>query len=107
MKYHNSREKPSQADYNIDYNNAQSIKNLEEIYIFENKGDQIIVTIKTCLEGMQNTNIELLYNDIYQNSITIEYISKTLIEKEHEKLNEKLKKDNELKQEEKKEINKL
>lgn len=107
LKYHNSREKPSQADYNIDYNNAQSIKNLEEIYIFENKGDQIIVTIKTCLEGMQNTNIELLYNDIYQNSITIEYISKTLIEKEHEKLNEKLKKDNELKQEEKKEINKL
>lgn len=107
LKYHNSREKPSQADYNIDYNNAQSIKNLEEVYIFENKGDKIIVTIKTCLEGIQNTNIELLYNDIYQNSITIEYVSKTLIEKEYEKLNEKLKKDNELKQEEKKEINKL
>lgn len=107
LKYHNQREKPSQADYNIDYNNAEAIKNLEEIYIFENKGDQILVTIRTCIKGINNSNPELLFNEIYQDSITIEYISKTVIEKVKEKDNEALRKFNNSKEQEKKEMNKL
>lgn len=107
LKYHNNRKEISQADYNIDYSNAHAIKNLKETYSFENKGDQIIVTIQTCLDGMQNSNAELLLIDIYQNSITIEHVSKTLIEKEKAKELEKEKKNNEIMQQEKREINKL
>lgn len=90
LGYHNRRTNRSQADYNIDDRNAQSIKNQKETFLFENKGDKIIVTVKTSLKGDKNTNMELLNNDVYQNSVSIEYISKKVVEQEEKAEQEKL-----------------
>ena len=107
LGYHNRRKQPSQAAYNTDVNNAQAIKNFMGTLVLENKGDQIIVTVKQCLEGKGNSNVELYVNDIYQNSLTIEYISKELLKKQNKVANDKLKKESEKKKKENEEMNAL
>jgi hypothetical protein len=100
FNYHNRRDNPSQAAYDKDVKHAEAIKNLKSVFIFDNKGDNIVVTVKTCLEGKGNTTIELLYDDlilgesmIYQNSLTIEYKSRNLVELENQNRDIQLRKE--------------
>lgn len=94
LKYHEMRDSPSQADYDADVRNAHAIQNLKSVFIFDNKGDNIIVTVKACIEGNENTTPELLLSgDIYQNSLTIEYKSKSLVELENKNRDAQLRKE--------------
>jgi len=94
LKYHEMRDSPSQADYDADVRNAHAIQNLKSVFIFDNKGDNIVVTVKTCLEGNGNTTPELLLTgEIYQNSLTIEYKSKNLVELENKNRDAQLRKE--------------
>ena len=76
-------------------------------HIFANSGDKIIVTIKTCLEGVGNSNPETQINDVYQNSLTIEYISKKVLEKERALKQEKMSNETTKNQKEKAEMDAL
>jgi len=109
LRYHNARKRPSQSAYELDLKHAESIKNLKETFVFKNQSDRINVTVTTCIKGQRNSNTELHAYEIYQNSLTIEYVSKTLLEKNNKTRSVKLNKERKQKQKQKEanEVNSL
>ncbi len=65
------------------------------------------MTIKTNLQGQGNTNAEIHMNDLQQNLLTIEYVSRTLVAQQNAAKQEALQKKTEQNAKEKKEMNQL